>query len=55
MKYDSLFLTDDQLKKNIHLQVIAKFKPDQFNIPDGFIPRNQIDKLIFKILGKGKK
>lgn len=54
MKYKSLFLSEDDLKKNIHYQIIAKFRPGRFNIPDDFIPRNQTDKIVLKILEKGK-
>ena len=52
MRYDGLFLTEDQIKINLNLQVVAKFKPEKFNIPDDFIPRNQVDKMILKILEK---
>ena len=52
MKYRSLFIPHDILKKNINLQVVAKFRPGRFNIPDDFIPRNQVDKMILKILEK---
>ena len=55
IKYDSLFLSEKQLKDNLHLQVVAKFRPERFNIPDGFIPKSQIDKIIFKIMKRGSE
>lgn len=52
MRYERLFLSDDQLKKNIHLQVMARCRPKRLTIPDGWIPRSQIDRFVWRNLVK---
>ena len=47
MKY---ILDNETLKKNLHLQVIARLMPDKLNIPKNWVPFNQIDKLVARNL-----
>ena len=43
-------LSIETLKKNLHLQVMARLRPGRLNLPDGWIPRNQIDKFVARNL-----
>jgi hypothetical protein len=49
-RYASLFLTDDEIRHSVHLQVIARRLPKRITLPDGWIPSNQIDRLIWRNL-----
>ena len=41
-------LSIQNLKDNLHIQVIARLRPDRLNIPRDWIPFKQIDKFVAK-------
>jgi hypothetical protein len=41
-------LDTETLKKNLHLQVMARLRPDKLKTPRDWFPRNQIDKFVAK-------
>ena len=52
-KYKSLCLTDNQIKKSIHLQVLAHHHPKMINwLPEPWQPISGLDKILKGIRDK---
>lgn len=39
-----------EIKRSIDLQVKAKFKPKSFNIPENFVAKTELDRILLNIL-----
>ena len=50
MRYRHLFLTDDQIRHSLRMQVIAHWQPERIRLPKGFAPRGPVDRRILDIL-----
>ena len=50
VRYGRLFLDEDRLRKSIELQVMARCRPKKLTIPDGWIPRTQLDRFVWRNL-----
>ena len=48
MRYDHLIPTDDQIRNALYMQVMARLRPKHINVPDGWKPVTQLDRLIHK-------
>lgn len=49
-KYDSLILSEDQIKNSINLQVLAHHNPKRINWPSGlWVPKSPLDKILKEI------
>jgi hypothetical protein len=45
-RMNKYILNIETLKKNLHLQVMARLRPSKLNIPKNWVPFSQIDKLV---------
>lgn len=56
MIYDYLLKTSEkEMRKNINLQVLAKYLPAKVIIPPNYTPRTAVEKWISKLLERNKK
>ena len=44
--YKSLILSPEEIKKNLHIQVMARLKPKSITYPKRWVPKTQQDKFV---------
>ena len=50
MRYSALYMDEARLRKSLDLQVLARRNPKRITLPDGFVPRTQLDRFIWRNL-----
>jgi len=53
-KYKRLQVDEAEIRNQINLQVMARFKPGRVNIPAGWTPRNAYERHLVELMEKGK-
>ena len=49
-RFPGMYLTDDQIRAAINLQVLARFRPSKITFIPNWFPRSQLDRFIWRQL-----